>query len=76
VRRQSPERKKHELIKMTHVVEDILRGEARHIGRDLVDGKTNVVEGSLLLVVHRVCLILLRHCKEICSVSLPPANDL
>ncbi len=49
---------------MTHVVEDVLRGEARHIGRDLVYGETNVVEGSLLLVVHRVRLILLRHCNK------------
>jgi hypothetical protein len=48
---------------MTHVVEDILRSKASHIGRDLVDGKTNVVEGSLLLVVHRIRLILLRHCN-------------
>ena len=28
---------------ITYMVQDVLRGEARHVGRDLVDGEPDVV---------------------------------
>ena len=54
----------------------VLRRQARHVGGHLVDGESDVVEGSLLLVVGDVGLVLLGHAHHHVALGRPTAGDL
>ena len=55
----------------------VLRRQARHVGGHLVDGESDVVEGSLLLVVvGDVGLVLLGHAHHHVTLGRPAPGDL
>ena len=55
----------------------VLRRQARHVGGHLVHGESDVVEGSLLLVVvGDVGLVLLGHAHHHVALGRPTAGDL
>ena len=54
----------------------VLRRQARHVGGHLVDGESDVVEGSLLLVVGDVGLVLLGHAHHHVALGRPAPRDL
>ena len=54
----------------------VLRRQTRHVGGHLVHGESDVVEGSLLLVVGDVGLVLLGHAHHHVTLGRPAAGDL
>ena len=58
------------------MLEDVLRGESGHVGRDLVHREPNVVESAPLLSVVHVGLVLLGHAHHHVTLGRPAAGDL
>ena len=54
----------------------VLRRQTGHVGRHLVDGESDVMESSLLLVVGDVGLVLLGHAHHHVALGCPTAWDL
>ena len=58
------------------MLEDVLRGESGHVGRDLVHREPNVVESAPLLSVVHVGLVLLGHAHHHVALGRPAPRDL